>query len=238
MSTKANSKSTNPNVIHTNHDLSKPITRTFIESLGLNIGEEELENMSKLLDDDYNDHLKVTEDEKRFCDLLTACERNGTEDLLKYLKHLDFFRSPASVNHHDNCKYGLVRHSLNTYDCAMNIREEMLKKNPEFEDDLPLDSITIASLLHDVCKADEYGMENGKPTRRQQFPIGGHGDKSLIYILRTGFTLSLIEMLAIKWHMGSSRITDKREKAICEQAKVYPLVRLIIMADYEASNGD
>lgn len=65
--------------------------------------------------------------------------------------------------------------------------------------ELPKDSIIIASLLHDACKADiyqpvikkhknQYGVWEDKPgydVDYSNFPLG-HGEKSVIMLLRSG----------------------------------------------------
>lgn len=42
------------------------------------------------------------------------------------------------------------------------LREQMININPDLEERLPEDSVVIASLLHDVCKANIYKEEIDK----------------------------------------------------------------------------
>ena len=147
--------------------------------------------------------------------------------------------APASVNYHCNWKGGLVIHSLEVYDEAMKLRGEMIKKNPEIESALDLNSIIICSLLHDVAKQDEYDIDrNGKPVHRHpDFIIGGHGTKSVIEVLQWGFRLLPEESCAIRWHMGGAHIKDKKLKAFYDECiDAVPLCKLIVKADYNSSH--
>ena len=123
----------------------------------------------------------------------------------------------------------------------MRIRSEMLKDNPELESELDENSVAVAALLHDVCKADEYIISwkaDPKPVKVQpKFPLGGHGDKSVIKILMWGYQLLPEEILAIKWHMGEKHLTRKEDIENCKRAKENALCRVIIKADYEASHA-
>ena len=49
-----------------------------------------------------------------------------------------------------------MEHSLNVYEAALFLREQVILRKPELEEQLPLDSIAICALLHDVCKTDIY----------------------------------------------------------------------------------
>lgn len=188
----------------------------------------------------YADHQNVTEDEKRFREILESVGREGTEEFLDYLKFNNFFTAPGSVSYHSNWKGGLVNHSLKVYDYAMKYREEMLSKDPTLESELDVDSIAVASLLHDICKMDEYKIKaDGSPAHRKSFaPCGVHGDKSVILAMLHGYKLEGDEIVAIRWHMGSKQIKDHKEKAVCESAKKdFALLRLIIRADHAAAKN-
>lgn len=58
-----------------------------------------------------------------------------------------------------------------------------------------------------------------------KFPAG-HGDKSVIVILKNGFKLTDQEILAIKWHMGSWDISDYGDdkKSYSAAGNLFPLV--------------
>ena len=87
--------------------------------------------------------------------------REGAEALLDYLTNKsDFFTAPASARYHGAYAGGLCEHSLNVYHCLTDYlaRDRVtdlygLEYSPE--------SITLVSLLHDVCKIGCY-----KPSTR------------------------------------------------------------------------
>lgn len=188
----------------------------------------------------YADHQTVTEDEKRFREILESTGREGVGEFLEYLKINDFFTAPGSVSHHSNWKGGLVNHSLKVYDCAMQIREKMIRENPSLIDVLTEEKVAVAALLHDICKADEYKIDlAGKTIRKRPYlHLGGHGTKSVILILSRRFKLEFDEILAIRWHMGSKHIKNQRDRQECETAKNgFALVLLIIRADHDAAKN-
>lgn len=220
-------------------DLGTPINtgtmKMTAKEFGTNMSDEkarEIEYLTSL-------RFKNTPEEERFRNLLLSTGRPGAERLLEILKSNGFFWVPASSIHSDNEIHGLVRHSLKVYDEAMILREDYIKKHPKDAKHVSVEGVTISALLHDVCKCREYTVDiNNKPHREyDRFPIGGHGSKSLIYILGWGFHLLPEEQLAIRWHMGSKRIKDKELKIICEQAKkATPLCNIIIHADYNVTH--
>ena len=151
----------------------------------------------------------------RFDGLLLKTGRRGIENVLAELERLGFYEAPASTRFHGNYPGGLLEHSLCVYDEAVVIREAQLKLKPEVADSLPPDSIAIAALLHDVCKAEVYRQEekrrknaagmwesyNGYGVDYAAFPLG-HGEKSVIQLLRWGLEMTDDEIMAIRWHMS------------------------------------
>lgn len=217
----------------------KPISaRQFLDLFPLSMSKEEKEEMAAEMEQNAKDMQTVSEDEKRFREILESVGREGTEPFIHYLKINGFFTAPGSVVHHSNWKGGLVNHSLKVYDWAMKFREEMIQNDPSLAEELKDENVAVAALLHDICKADEYKMKaDGTPAHKEASAhLGGHGYKSVILILFHGFKLTGDEILAIRWHMGAGRIKDPKEKAECEKAKKESaLVRLIIKADHEAA---
>ena len=207
----------------------------FASLFGFSLTEEEI----RAVDKGVELRLEKTPEEDRFRELIMSTNREGAEKLLFFLRHNDFFWVPASVTHSDNEPHGLLKHSLKVYDEAMKLREEYLRAHPEEEKNLSADRVLVSALLHDVCKCDAYSVDgNGKPRKKDElFLVGGHGSKSLIMVLLTGFHLNSDEMLAIRWHMGSRRIKDEDLKIVCEKAKKdCPLVNIIIQADYKVTH--
>ena len=47
--------------------------------------------------------------------------REGSDKLLEFLQKSDFFTAPASTRYHGAYEGGLLQHSLNVYDCLVDI---------------------------------------------------------------------------------------------------------------------
>ena len=93
---------------------------------------------------------------EQFIKLLQATNRKGIDNVVDYLEKVGFFSAPASVNRHLSYDSGLVEHSLNVLKTAESISKVMVEMKPDLAEKLPHDSIVIAALLHDVCKANIY----------------------------------------------------------------------------------
>lgn len=135
-------------------------------------------------------------------------ERDGIENLLSFVEGTDFFTAPASTRYHGAFEGGLVLHSLNVF-------AQMKKLCFLYEEDTPMESIAIAALFHDLCKADTYVTEmrwrknelnqwEQYPTykREEKFAYGGHGSKS-VYLIQSFMKLEPFEASAINCHMGA-----------------------------------
>ena len=189
---------------------------------------------------------------KEFIELLKTTNRQGIDDLVEELEDLGFFKAPASTKFHLNEDGGLVQHSLNVCKAALSMRKSMIELDDSQLEALPKDSVIIASLLHDTCKADIY-----KPTMKKEknrfgmwcdvpgydvdysnFPLG-HGEKSVIVLLRSGFELTDDEIMAIRWHMNAWDLPFQSYdiKSNFNKAKeICPLLSLVQAADCLASN--
>lgn len=151
---------------------------------------------------------------KEFIDLLKKTDRQGVDEVIENLEDLGFFIAPASTNFHSNCREGLLQHSVKVCRVGLMLREQMIQMNPDLDDLLPFDSVILATLLHDVCKSEiykpavkkrknHYGIweeYNGYDVNYSQFPLG-HGEKSVIVLLRMGLDMTDEEIMAIRWHM-------------------------------------
>lgn len=185
----------------------------------------------------------------RFCDILRKTGRENIDYVIEDLEAMGFFEAPASSQGHYSYPGGLLDHSLNVYDAAMAIRESTLKLRPDLEDGLSPESIAIAALLHDVCKADLYVAAKRKKRNEigiyesqdiyeihdEHFPIG-HGEKSAMILLRSGLEIEEDELCAIRWHMGPWNLSRDDEKFYRQAGKVSPLPPLIHAADTVASS--
>ena len=192
-------------------------------------------------------------DEKQyFLDTLRSTGRNGVESVIAGLEELGFFTAPASSNFHLNVEGGLLLHSNNVCREALALREKQIELKPEVEASLPVESVIIAALLHDVCKAEIYKkalkkkkLDSGKwvdyigyDVDYSAFPMG-HGEKSVIRLLQWGLEMTDEEMLAIRWHMNAWNLPfqDPESKGSFSMAQhKTPLVALIIAADGLASH--
>ena len=142
--------------------------------------------------------------------------RQGSEELLSWLKSTDFFTAPASTMFHGAYEGGLVYHSLMVYYETKRIVES-------YKDYFIVsnESIAICALLHDVCKIGCYKSEmrnvkeNGQWVQKpyykfsEDFCFGGHGSKS-VYLIQSYMSLTEGEATAINCHMGCWEDTDKR----------------------------
>lgn len=194
----------------------------------------------------------LNEYKEEFISLLKSTGRDGIDDVIEEIDRLGFFTAPASAGHHLNTEGGLVVHSLNTCKAALALWEAMKPLEPSLETEVKRESIIIASLLHDVCKADIYKRtvkkrknklgqwedSEGYKVSYKDFPMG-HGEKSLVVVLLSGLELYDDEMLAIRWHMGAwgvnlTSFEDVRNYDTAQ--KIYPLVAIIHAADCMAAN--
>lgn len=179
--------------------------------------------------------------------MLLSTNREGMEQTIEYLDHLGFFVAPASTKFHLNVKGGLMQHSWSVCNTALMLREQMIQMNPELEAKLPVDSVIIASLLHDVCKSNVYkdaiiSRKNdqgfwqkvpGYEVDYSSLPLG-HGEKSVIMLLTFGLKLTRDEMLAIRWHMSAWDLAfqSSEQKSNLQMARdIAPLCIIIQTAD-------
>lgn len=189
---------------------------------------------------------------EEFIELLRSTNRDGVEDCIVDLQELGFFEAPASTKFHLNEEGGLVQHSLNLCHVALKVRESMIELDDSLRELLPKDSVIISTLLHDVCKADiykkaikrqknAYGMWTDVPgydVDYSNFPVG-HGEKSVIVLLRSGLDLTDDEIIAIRWHMQAWDLAFQSAEAkvnLNTAKQICPLLTLIQVADGLASN--
>lgn len=184
-------------------------------------------------------------DKELFTDIFTNnIKRDGSDKLLEFLEKSDFFTAPASTRFHGAYEGGLLRHSLNVYEClcAYLERERVRERYGLSVSD---ETTAIVALLHDVCKVNFYqvSMRNAKNDKTGQwervpyYTINdtlpyGHGEKS-VYMVSGFIRLTREEAMAIRWHMGFSGIEDKN--TIGAALEKYPLAFALSVADMEAS---
>ena len=189
-------------------------------------------------------------DKETFVEALKATGRAGVDRVIAELEKLGFFEAPASTRYHGNVPGGLLTHSLNVFTEAKVVAESQIRLRPELAERLPEVSIAIAALLHDVCKAEIYKQvekfrkdAEGKWEKYTtyavddtSFPVG-HGEKSVIRLLRWGLELTDDEILAIRWHMSGFDIPSGGGGMANYSAAgdKCPLLAILIAADTLAS---
>lgn len=126
---------------------------------------------------------------ERFIELLRSTKREGIEKLIDFLEKTDFFTAPASTRFHMSCEGGLLQHSLNVYDCLVNLGTTTGDVQ-EFQtagmrlDSIPQESIIIVALLPLVigiltpqrCAGARMPITSGSSTRYTRSTTETHTD--------------------------------------------------------------
>lgn len=198
---------------------------------------------------------QTDEKAKTFDELLRSTQRDGIDNLIRWLHTTDFYTAPASTKYHLCHPGGLLEHSLNVYNALRSKHSNPTWKKAFEESSLGYSGIIIVSLLHDVCKADVY-----KPTvknKKVYNPAGseedaggrynwqqvvsytyndknvyGHGEKS-VDLVRDYIWLTYEERKCIRYHMGPQQPGDDRD--FWTAAREYPTVLATHQADSEAT---
>ena len=175
---------------------------------------------------------------EKYIELLKSVNREGMDNLIKFLESTDFFKAPASTRFHGNFEGGLVEHSLKVY-------EILSQKVKDLKLDYSEETIITIALLHDICKANfykidyrnaknEFGVWEKVPyyTVDDTIPYG-HGEKSVMMITEY-MKLLPEEKYAIRWHMG---FTEPKElyTTIGLAYTKYKIALLTFEADLEAT---
>ena len=147
--------------------------------------------------------------------LLKSTHRDGIDNVIKYLEDCGFFIVPSSLHRHHNWRGGLAQHCLGVYTTAA-----------ANADDLPKDSIIIAGLLHDVCKAGKYRYDTDGNIHHRHIHIHGHGYRSVKLLQQCGLTLTENERRAIRWHMGGhhARGNDVDDVMLARQSRLWQVI--------------
>lgn len=175
-------------------------------------------------------------------------DREGKETLRDWLtsEDCDFFIAPASAKYHGSYAGGLCEHSLDVYRMAVRleslyqeeIRTKYLVLNRPYDRDAFMESLTIASLFHDLCKVNFYKVRTGGRSVsyavEEQLPFGGHGSKSVYILSKYLKDIRDEEAIAINCHMGFSRGVDNAI-SIGESFHYSPLAWIVHVADEAAT---
>lgn len=163
--------------------------------------------------------------------------RDEAEVFLQYLcRCSNFMFDPASTKYHLAYAGGLVEHSLNVFH-----RLEWLISNDPIGYvancvKVPsMESVAIVALLHDVCKADTYELQEDGTYRKEDKFLFGHGEKS-VYLINQWIDLTDEEAMAIRYHMGSWNEWEKQDASKVFQSNI--LAFLLHVADEYATFVD
>lgn len=172
------------------------------------------------------DNPKLRDNRDTIVSLLLETNRDGMECVIRYLDDSGFFIVPSSIDRHHNWQGGLAEHSLGVYRLAQ-----------KEAGDLPQDSVVIAGLLHDVCKAAKLYYDEDGVLHHRHTHIHGHGYRSIKILEQCGLKLTEDERSAIRWHMGGHHAnTDERDEVM--KARQSRLWQVIHRADHlDASKG-
>ncbi len=172
-------------------------------------------------------------------------KREGADKLLDFLENKsDFFTAPASTRYHNAFAGGLLKHSLNVYECMCAYMERQ-RVRENYKLTASPETIAITALLHDICKVNFYKVsyrnaKNEATGQWEKVPYYeihdtlpyGHGEKS-VYMVSGFMRLTREEAMAIRWHMGFSGNEDKN--SVGKALEMYPLAFALSVADMEAS---
>jgi len=183
---------------------------------------------------------KLTSSEE-FDSLLRSTRKPCIDDLINWLHTTDFYEAPASTRFHGAYPKGLIYHSLAVHDCAVKISKVV---DDFIAPDYTQDELKIASLLHDICKANTYSVyqknvkKDGEWVQEdaykfdEQFCFGGHGSKS-VYLAQNYIRLTNNEAAAINCHMGFTDYSNIQ--AISNAYSKTPLAWIVHVADEMAT---
>ena len=186
--------------------------------------------------------IDVGRNKQRFKEIVESeIQRDGIQNLMRWLETSDFYSAPASTQYHNACEGGLCDHSLGVYDALIQL-------NATFGLELKPESMAIAALFHDLCKVNvyvktkrnqknEYGRWEEVEGYKfdDQMPLG-HGEKSVFILQNSFLKLTLAEMYAIRWHMGGFDNSVKGgERGQSSAYEKCPLAAALHLADMAAT---
>ena len=171
----------------------------------------------------------IKANKEKIISLLKSTGRDNIDCLIAWLESHSFFDAPASRSYHNAFPGGLAKHSLDVYNEAIKLNASS---------GLPVTSVTICALLHDVCKSDQYYTDaEGNAQRDDRNIDKGHGLRSMFIVTcGCGVPLNYDEAMAIWWHMGVHEKSRKKYPTYYEGSKVIPLCQLIQKADGVAAS--
>lgn len=195
-------------------------------------------------EDTYHDRAveRIVHQREEICSLLEKVEKVSVNSLLKYLDSSGFFYRPSAPNRHHNFPGGLAEHSLGVYRIVEEWNKmtsderrqsELYNRFLQDKDDVSCDIFTekmntddmiIASICHDLCKADHYYFDGRIIKRHHRKPDeSGHSWVSKKRLEDNGIKGAECEelLLAVQNHMKlfshttnlTDAVTRKRGRA-------------------------
>ena len=168
---------------------------------------------------------EIEKNKRKIISLLYETKREGIENVIRYLEESGFYEVPSSICRHHNWRGGLAEHCLGVYRIASEMNNE-----------LPHESLVIAGILHDICKASKLFYDADGNIHRRHTHIKGHGRRSIKLLEQCGLVLTEDEKLAIRWHMGGHHASNEEREEV-EQARQNTLWKVIHKADKLDASG-
>lgn len=184
----------------------------------------------------------------KIIDLLKGTGRSGMDGLIEWMGNNGFFTAPCSGGNHLAKDGGLAVHSLN----VLSLMDDLYSM---LDDDvvIPIDSIIICALLHDLGKCGDYGKPGYVPNMIKSRKKDENGEYPLVQSEAKPFEVNkdLIpvdhEIRSVKIASKFIELTEEEELAILWhnglygnfkyqiQGKETPLYLLLHFADMWAS---
>lgn len=160
---------------------------------------------------------------------LQSINREGVDELIKYMDESGFFTQASSTKYHQSYRGGNAEHSIQVF----NALDEM---NQKLGLGISQDSIIISTLLHDICKTDNY-IENEDGTFRYNInSLKGHGKKSVNMVSKF-IELKEEEKEAIAYHMGAYEKIEFDWNELSQAYRKNKLAYYIHVADMKSTYG-
>ena len=143
------------------------------------------------------------ENREKIVSLLETASVDGMDFLIWEMDKDGFFTAPCSGQYHLSVPGGLAKHSLNVY-------ETMCELNESLNANLPVRSLILCGLLHDLGKAGDYGKDNYVPNMLKSGKVSDskpyETNKDLLYIPHEVRSVIIAERFI--------RLTEEEEHAI------------------------
>lgn len=202
--------------------------------------------------------MNIEKNIERFESEFLKIQREGSKELLEYLRKSDMYSAPGSTRFHLSVPGGLLQHSLNVLDALRSLLQNnndgtytYLVCSKDLHNNkfvISEENLIIIALLHDICKTRFYKVENKWKkdennkwvsyegyTMEDEIPLG-HGEKSCLMIQQF-MKLEPVELYSIRWHMGfSDSISPQMVNTLSAAIDKFPIIWATHNADMMASH--